>query len=838
MMPRSARAGERTSKLGLSQALLQDASLDLRHSVRALRRAPAFTLVATVTLALGIGAATAVFSVLNGVLIQPLPYPDPEALVSIWNTSPASDKANRVPLSATQWFTYRDENRAFAELGLWSSGRASVAGSPGPEELETLRVTDGTLQALGVRPAVGRWFSGHDDSPGSPDSIMLTDWSWKRRYGGDRSVIGQSLTLDGLPRTVIGVMPAGFQFLNHRPDVILPFRFNRNALLLGAFNYQAVGRLKPGVTLEGASRDVAGMNGTWLNAWPSPAGFEKESFAKAPMLRPLKQDVVGDIGSVLWVSMAMVGTVLIIACANVANLLLIRAERRRQEWGVRAALGAGWLRLARQQLLESLLLGLFGGGLGVALAYAAVRALVALRPGSLPRLEEIGIDAYVLTFALIATLGSSVAFGLLPIVKHARSSIGKSLRAGDRTSSDAPDRRRTRNALVVVQVALAFVLLVGAGLMIRTFLALRAVQPGFAEPGHVQLVRLTIPETLVKDPVRVFRLQNDIGARVAAVPGVAAVALASAAPMEPFISSNVLMTETPVDSKGQIRRFKFVSPGYFATVGTPVVAGRDFEWFDLQQRRAVAVVSEQLAREAWRDPSAAVGRRIRESPQSPWREIVGVVRDVHDDGLHAPPPAIAYWPSLMENFEGDAIRIRRSMTLVIRSLRAGNESFITDVQHAVWAVNANLPLARVQTLETVYQRSLARTSFTLVMLAIAASMALLLGLLGIYGVIAYAVAQQTREIGIRVALGASPAAVRRMFVRRGVVLSGVGVAIGLTAAVVLTRLMSSLLFGVGALDPVTYLAVSLVFLAAAAVASYVPAYWASVVDPVTALRAQ
>ena len=816
--------------------MFPDAALDLRHSIRAYLRAPGFTLVAAATLAMGIGAATAVFSVINGVLIKPLPYPEPDALVSIWNRTANAESAGPVPLSATQWFTYRDENQVFAELGLWASGRASVTGSPGPEELETLRVTHGTLQALGVQPARGRWFSREDDAPGTPESVMLTDAYWKRRYGGAESVIGQSLVIDGLPRTIIGVMPAGFRFLNHTPDLILPFRFNRSALLLGAFNYQAVGRLKPGLTLERASADVARMNAIWLNGWPSPAGFAKESFAKAAELRPLKREVVGDIANVLWVSMGMVGTVLLIACANVANLLLVRAEQRHHERGIRLALGARLSRLVREQLLEGVLLGLLSGGLGVALAYAALQVLIVLGPASLPRLDSIAIDGAVLTFALVASLASSVAVGLVPILRQAGPRIGLSLRSGDRASSDAPERRRTRNALVVAQVSLALVLLVGAGLMIRTFLALRDVQPGFADPRRVQLVRLTIPATLVDDPVRVFRLQREIRDRVAAVPGVEAASLTSAAPMEPYVSANRLMTESPADTQEQNRRFKFVSPGYFATVGTAVVVGRDFDWIDLEQRRPVAVVSENLAREIWREPSAALGRRIRESPKSPWREIVGVVSDVHDDGLQAAPPAIAYWPSMMENFEGDAIRIRRSMTLSIRTARAGNESFIADLERAVWAVNASLPLARVQTLETVYQRSLARTSFTLAMLAIAAAMALLLGLIGIYGVIAYAVAQQTREIGIRVALGASPRIVRRMFVRRGVMLSGLGIVIGLAGATALTRLMSSLLFGVNVLDPVTYLAVSVVFLVAAAVASYVPAYRASALDPVKALR--
>ena len=828
----------RTVRYQFRAALLQGVVDDARYGIRALRRAPGFTIVSVVTLALGIGAATAVFSVVNGVLIKPLPYTDPDGLVSIRNTARASSSTGEVPLSATQFFTYRDENRVFSAFGLWSSGRASVTASGEPEEVHTLRVTHGTLQALGVSPAIGRWFSREDDAPGSPESIMLAHGYWTRRYRGDFSVIGRTLVVDARPRMVIGVMPTGFRFLNEAPDVILPFRFDRSSLLLGSFNYFALGRLKPGVTMEQANGDVARMNQIWLNAWPSPPGFEKESFEKSPVLRPLKREVVGDIGNVLWVLMGMIGAVLLIACANVANLLLVRAEQRRQELAVRAALGAAACRIARELLLESVLLGLLSGALGLGLTFAALRVLTALGPASLPRLDEIAVDAVVLAFALIVSLVSGALFGLIPVLRYAGPHVAPLLRPAERTSSESVEQRRTRNALVVAQVSLALVLLVGAGLMIRSFLALRAVQPGFTDPARVQLVRITIPRTLIADPEHVFRMQRDIRDRIAAVPGVSTASLASAAPMQPFVSANVLFSEDQIDAAGETRRFKFVSPGYFATVGTPMVAGRDFEWADFNQRRPVAVISENMAREMWRGSAAALGRRIRESPQSPWREIIGIAGNVFDDGVHAASPAMVYWPSLMENFEGERVRVHRSMTLTIRSSRTGSESFLKDIQQAVWAVNANLPVARVQTLKAIYEGSLARTSFTLVLLAIAASMALLLGLVGIYGVIAYAVAQRTREIGIRVALSARPGEVKRMFIRQGVVLAGVGAIGGLAAAVVLTRLMSSLLFGISPLDPATYVAVSLVLIVAAAIASYFPAQKAAAVDPVKALRAQ
>ncbi|MPZ19440.1 MAG: FtsX-like permease family protein [Luteitalea sp.] len=825
-------------------ALLEDAVRDLRYGLRALRRVPGFTIVSSLMLALGIGATTAVFSVVNGVLVKPLPYPKPGELVSLEHTAPGVSDDADVSMSAALLFTYRDENHSFQELGLWNAGSDSVTGQGEPEQVQSLYVSHGTLQVLGAQPLIGRRFSQKDHTPGSPDTVMLTYGYWQRRYGGDGSVIGRRLTVDSRPRTVIGVMSEEFRFLNADPDLIQPLRFEREKLNLGQFSFQGLARLEPGVTLAQANADVSRMIPIWLNTWPTFPGIDRAFFEDVrltPALRPLKEEVVGDVGSVLWVLMGTIGIVLLIACANVANLLLVRAEGRQHELAIRAALGAGWARIARELLIESLALGLFGGALGLALAFAALRLLVAIGPATLPRLNEITIDPTVLWFTLIVSVLSGLLFGCIPVAKHAGPQIARALRGSGRTSSASKERHRARNTLVVVQVALALMLLVGSGLMIRTFLALRAVQPGFSDPDHVQLVRVGIPETQVADEERVFRMQSDMRDRLAAIPGVSTASFTSSAPMEGGTSDSVLLAREQTSAERQsppVRRFKFVSPGFLRTVGTPLVAGRDFTWAEVNERRPVVMISENLAREMWREPAAALGKHIRESTENPWREIVGVVGDVHDRGVQEPAPALVYWPALMENFFNDRVQAPRSVSFAIRSSRTGTEGFLDEVRRAIGAVNASVPLAQIRTLGDVYERSLARTSFTLVMLAIAAAMALLLGVVGIYGVIAYAVSQRTREIGIRVALGAQHGQLTGMFVRHGLVLSTIGVICGLAGAALLTRLMASLLFGISRLDPTTYVVVSLGLVAAAALASYVPAHRATVVDPVKALRAE
>jgi predicted permease len=551
-----------------------------------------------------------------------------------------------------------------------------------------------------------------------------------------------------------------------------------------------------------------------LRKFPAPLGFSAELFAEAriaPNLRPLKQDVVGDVGKVLWVLMGTIGMVLLIACANVANLLLVRAEGRQQELAVKAALGASRSRIASELLLESL------------------------------RLGEIGVDTPVLLFTLAISLLAGALFGSIPVFKHAGARFASALRSSGRGLSQSRERHRARSALVVVQVALALVLLISSGLMIRTFQALRNVQPGFVRPSEVQTLSISIPEAQVRDREQVARMQEAMLRKVAEIPGVVSAALSSSIPMDGGGSWDPVFAQDRTYSEREIpptRRFKFVSPGLPRTLGTPLVAGRDFTWTDVDEKRPVALVSENMAREYWGGPAAALGKRIRVGPSDEWREVVGVAADVRDDGVNQKAPAIVYWPMLMKKFWGNDILVRRTLAIAIRSRRTGSEGLLREVRQAVWSVNADLPVADVRTLDEIYRKSMARTSFTLVMLGIAGAMALLLGVVGIYGVIAYSVSQRTREIGVRMALGARRQELAGMFVWEGLRLAGAGVFCGLIAAAGLTRLMTSLLFEVSPADPVTYGAVSAGLAATAALASYVPSRRAAGVDPAEALRGE
>ncbi|HEY4360437.1 MAG TPA: ABC transporter permease [Bryobacteraceae bacterium] len=827
---------------------LEELWQDVRYGVRALRHNPGFTAIALLTLAIGIGANTAIFSVVNRVLIQPLPYPGADRLTSVWQLAPGLPSFTRkLNCAPTMYFTYREQNRTFEKFGVWSTGGASVTGVGDPEQLHAVFMTYGVLDALGVQPAAGRWFSEADDTPGTEETVILTNWYWMKRFGGDASVVGRTLQVDSRPHRVIGVMPGDFEFPGNMPELLLPERFERSKLFLGNFSYTGLARLKAGVTIEQADADVARMLPIWRDSWPLPPGFNKAFFTNArmaPYVRKLKDDVVGDIGSVLWILMGTIGLVLLIACANVANLLLVRAGGRQQEFAIRAALGAGWGRIARELLIESLLLGVLGGALGLGLASASLRVLMASGPDTLPRQSEIGIDPLALVFALAVSVISGLLFGVIPVIKYAAPRIatrGEALRTGGRALTQSRERHRARNTLVVVQVALALVLLVGSGLMIRTFQALRNIAPGFTAPGTIQLLHISIPEAQVKEPDRVMRLQQEMADKLAAIPGVETVSFGAAAPLEGFYSSNVVYAQDKVYTSGEIapiRSFRFVAPGYLRSVGTPLVAGRDLTWTDLYDKRDVAMVSENMAREMWGGPPAALGKYIREGAGEPWREVVGVAADVHSEGVYRPAPTTVYWPALMNNFRGNQVQASRGGVFLVRSSRAGTESFLKEARGAIWSVNANLPIFEVETVEDLDRQSMARTSFTLVMLAIAGGMALLLGIIGIYGVISYAVTQRTREIGIRMALGARPGAVQRMFVRYALILAAMGVALGAVAAVGLSRLMKSLLFEVSPLDPVTYVAVAVVLVMAAVLASYLPARRAAAVDPLDALRAE
>jgi predicted permease len=817
-----------------------------KQVVRRLSRAPMFTAITLLMLAIGVGANTVIFSVVEGVLLKPLPYPQADRLIGVWHTAPGIN-IPQLPMAPSIYFIDREQNTTFQDIGAYNGDAFSVTGAGEPEHVRGLDVSDGTLPLLGVKPALGRLFTRQDNTASAPATVILSYAYWQQKFGGASSVIGSSITMDGKARQIIGVLPRNFHFLDYNDAaLVIPFQWDRSKTKLGNFGTRALGRLKPGVTMQQASADMARLIPITLRSFPAPEGFSISLFQKAqfaPSLRPLKRDVVGDVGKVLWVLMGSIAMVLLVACANVANLLLVRVEGRRQELAIRSALGAAWGRTAGELLFESLILGVVGSLIGLGLAYGALRVLVASAPTGLPRIHEIGIDIPVLLFTLGLALFTSVLIGILPILKYAGVRATTGLREGGRALSQSRERHRARQALVIVQVALALVLLICSGLMIRTFQALTRVDPGFTSPDTIQTFRFYIPETMIPDsqPERVIHMEQDIANKIAALPGVQSVSFSSAIPLDGYDSYDPVFAQDHTYGEGQIpplRRFKFISPGFFSTIGTRLVAGRDETWTDLYDKRPVAIVSESFAREYWGSAQSALGKTIRVATTDPWREIVGVAQDVHDDGVDKPVSSAVYWPALMEPFEGQKIRVQRGVAFVIRSPRAGSQAFMKEVQEQVWSVNSGVPLADPQTVGELFTKSMARTSFTLVLLSVAGGMALLLGIVGIYGVIAYTVSQRTREIGIRMALGAQRNALTGLFVRQGLSLTAIGAACGLVIAFITMRLMSSIVFNVSPVDPLTYIVITACVGATACLACYLPSRRAATVNPVNALRSE
>jgi predicted permease len=828
------------------ESILEDGRLAFRR----LRRSPGFAITVLLTLAIGIGANTAVFSVIENILLKPLPYPDSGRLAALWLNAPGAgglaNFSNGLELSTSMYLTFADHNRSFQSIGIWTPGTANITGVAEPEQVQAIGISGGVLETLAVPPALGRWFSSGDQDPHGQKSVILSYGYWQRRFGGNRGVIGRSIQVDSQTRTIVGVMPRGFRMVDQEFDLLVPLALDRTHQILAGFGYNGIGRLKPGVTLEQADADIARLIPIWMDSWTNGPGSNPHYYERwkiAPGFRLLKQQIIGNIGSVLWVVMATVGLVMLIACINVANLLLVRAESRQQELAIRSALGAGRARIARELLVESLMLGLLGGAAAIGVAYGALRLLVAIGPADLPRLSEVSLNAASLVFTLLLAAFSGLFFGAIPALKYARSRNSALPLASTRTASTGRARQRSRNILVVAQVALALVLLVSALLMIRTFAALRNVEPGFADAPHVETVSISIPDLLVPDVRKVAQMQRQIMDNLAAIPGVANVGFAADVPMDnddPDWDTIAVEGKQYEGGEGPLRLFNFVSPAYFQTMGTRLVAGRDFTWDDLKNISPMVIVSENFARDNWGSASAAIGKRVKKYSISPWQQVIGVVEDVHVHGVDETAPPIIYWPAIFyDRFSpSPALDGLRSVTYAVHSSRAGTQTFLNQVQQAVWQVNPNLPLASVGTMQDLYGQSMARTSFTLVMLALAGGMALALGIIGIYGVISYSVSQRTREIGIRLALGAQKGELKWMFVRSALILAAVGVLVGAGAAAALTQSMKALLFGISPLDPVTYLLVPLVLAAAAALASYLPARRAAAVDPVEALRVE
>jgi predicted permease len=796
---------------------------DLRYAARIFSKQAAFAAAAVLTLALGIGATTAIFSVVYGVLLKPLPFHEPERLVSLQQIAPHGAGVNQGPGT---YLTYRENHQVFEAIGAWDPAELSITGGAEPERVQGLLVSASTLPLLRVQPILGRVFSAEDDAPGAPRRVMLTHGYWQRRFAGADNIVGQQLVIDGRPTEVIGVLPASFTFLRTRPAIVLPLPLDVHAPRGISFGFQALARMKPGVTLAQANADIARMISLL------PPVFARLELR--PNVRPLAAEVIRDVGQILWILLAAVVVVLLIACGNVANLFLVRAEGRHQELAVRAALGASRGRIARALLSESVVLALAGGLLGVLLAQAAIGLLRTIAPAELPRVDDIGVDWMVLLFTVSVSALSGGLCGGLAVIRFGKPRL-TALKEGGRSGSDGPGRHRTRDALVIGQIALALTLLIVSGLMIRTFIAMRHVDPGFSRPDEVQTFVVAIPASFIVDPQQAVRTFADVAEHLKRVPGVTSVGLSSSITMDGEDNGNYVAIEEFPDPEGamvKLRRFKSVGPGYFETMGNRLAAGRSITWVDVYEQRPVVIISEPLARQYWGEPAKAIGKRVRgSSPRFPWREIIGVSGKELDDGLTQPPTAIVYWPMLSESYRW------RTMAYAVRSTRVGAPGFVRELEQAVRSVNPNLPLAAVQTLDEIQANSMTRTSFALVMLGIAASVALLIGMVGIYGVVAYAAAQRTREIGVRMALGAQTRDVRTMLLRHGLWLTTIGIAFGIGIALMLTRVMSAFLFGVGPMDPVTYAAVSAALAGMTLVATYLPAHRASRVDPVVALRA-
>lgn len=805
---------------------------DLRFTLRRLAATPGFTAATLLTLALGIGANTAIFTVINSVLLKPLPFAQPEQLIVPWQSA-SGINIERLNPSLADYLTWRENSHTLSDVAIWNARALTINEFTEPERIQSIAATHRLLPMLGVNPILGRHFTAQDDQDSSPRVAMITYAWWRSRFGGDPNVIGRRIKADGGAIEIIGVLPQNFWFMDQPHAMLVPIRYTAADLRLGGYNFQGIARLRPDATLATANADFARMIQLTIERFPAPGGFSKQMFLDArltPNPVALRDDLIGAISRSLWIVMATIGIVLLIACANVANLLLVRMEGRAQEFAVRTALGASRSQIAVTMLSECLTLAMIGGAIGIAFASSLIWLIIKLAPSPLPRMEHISIDATSLLFTVLLSLLAGLTLAGIPVLKYTGRRLNESLRAGGRSATASRSRHFATSALTAVQVALALTLLIGSGLMIRTFLSIRRVDPGFTQIESLQTLRVIIPNTTNLKPAETIQIMNNLIARVAAIAGVTSASLMDGPPLTGFSSNDPIYADNRTyrpDELAPLRRFIRVAPGAFATLNTPLLAGRDYTWTDIHQLRRLAIISENFAREYFGSPQGAIGKRIRVHSAEPWSEIIGVVGDIRHDGCDKKAPTVVYWP----------IRDQNVGPLLIRTSRAGTEGLITELRAAIREVNAGAPITAVETMQHYYTRSMARTSFTLVLLGISGAMALLLAIIGVYAVISYTISQRTKEIGIRVALGAAGSSLTRMFVARGLLWAGLGAVAGLAVSAALSQLMTSLLYEVSPLDPVTYLAAPGAILLAAALASYLPARRAAAVDPMEALRA-
>ncbi len=799
---------------------------DLRYALRMLAKSPGFMAVAAITLALGIGANTAIFSVVNAVLLRPLPYRDPSRLV-LMNES--SKQLPDMSVSYPNYLDWRDRSRSFERIAAVQPAQYTLSGVERPERLGGWNVTADFFPTLGVTPVVGRGLTQQDDRPGAPPVALLTYGLWQRRFGGDPSVVGRALTLSGRSVAVIGVLPASFRFYYGDADLFLPLGLDADRLKdrdehPGIY---VVARLRPGATAQTAFADMDAI----------ARGLEKEhpesNSGNRVAVKLLQDDVVSILRPVLVVLAGAVGFVLLIACANVANLLLARASTREKEIAIRRALGASRRRVLLQVLTESALLSLFGGGLGLLLADWLSDVLLSLVPAGLPRLDEVRLDGTVLGFTLALSLLTGLVFGIAPAWQASRSDVLEPLKETARGSSSGRGQQRFRSVLVVSEVALALVLLAGAGLMARSFERLQEVRPGF-RPGNVLSAQLVLPELKYKTKAEINSFADRLVARVEALPGVEAAGTVNPLPLtQEGWQTDYQIEGRSIPARGEAPNsdYHVVSGAYFRAMGIPLVRGRLFDDSDREDTTPVVLVNETLARRWW-PTGDAVGKRMRTGSvdqAGPWMTVVGVVGDVRQYGLDQEQKTQFYRPERQVALH--------PMSLVLRA-QGDPEALASALRGAVQSIDPDQPIYNVRSMDSLLATTLAPRRLSLLLLATFAATALLLAGVGIYGVLAYSVTQRTHEIGIRMALGARRADVLVMVLRQGLRLVLAGAALGVAAAFGLTRLMTSLLFGVSPTDPATLGAVCLVLVGVALLACFVPARRASGVDPMIALRCE
>ncbi|MGH7468785.1 MAG: ABC transporter permease [Longimicrobiales bacterium] len=810
---------------------------ELRFALRGLARNRAFTGATVLTLGLGIGASTAVFTLVDGVLIRPLPFRESERLVSLQHIGRGGQ--DQLPMSTGLYVLYARRAKTLEALSLYNATNVNLVMTGEPERIAAQVVTPGYFGTLGVKPARGREFSAPEGAPGGAPVVLLSDGFRRRFFGADADVLGKTLDINGRLRTVVGVLPADFGYPDREAQLFLPMIVDSARASLDAFGASAIGRLAPGATTETLHAELQGLIGRLSELFPesgSPA-FLKEVNLQSRVL-PLKESLVGEVSTTLWILLGTVGFVLLIACANVANLLLVRAESRQRELVVRVAIGAGRWHVLRWFLGESFALAAAGGLLGLLIATLAVRTSINLVPTDIPRLAEIGVNLRVAGFTAAIALGCALFFGFFPWLRLSAGELAAQLRdGGGRGATSGRERHRLRNALVVAQVALALLLLVGAGLMARSYRALSAVDPGF-RAERVLTARITVPQAEIQTAEATARFFRDLRDRLAAQSGVESVGFVQGAPLAgtlPFFAIDVAdhprgPNEMPVFASNQN-----VEVGYFETLGIRLLEGRTFQRGDGAEGTRAVVVSRAFAQHWWPNTSP-IGRRMRLGfPEEDWYTIVGVVADVHYARLEDKPEEAVYWPATV----GPAAQPQptRVLDVVVRTTSIDPTRMTPVLRREVSALNARVPVSNPRALSDLVKAATARVSFTMALLAVASGIALLLGLIGIYGVITYIVTQRTREIGVRMALGATAGGVRAMVLRQGLSLAFAGVLLGLLAAAGLSSVMGAVLYGVRAIDPLTYAVVSTVLLGAAAAASWLPARRAAALPPSIVLRA-